>query len=287
MARLVPDLDACFIRREVRVETKRFIKAEAIAARPHGPYTDDDTYERTGPVEYIPIVDTIAEADGLMFLCPKCCAANGGAVGTHRVICWFVGRVPDDVDPKPGRWTPRGTSLSDLTFVPSAGRSHSVLLTGEPRASRDRFIRAHTSAPSAESLGDVAIKVASPLPARFLAKERAIRGGHTRCIEAREPPPLELLAESPLACVRSIVRGVVAHAVMEHEFALDQLVERCGGAIEDVLRVVDPDLAWRDVAVASLVATHREVDVEHVSDLLSVHEVDREPADAAEEAQAR
>jgi hypothetical protein len=130
MARLDPDLDACFIRHEVRVETKRFIKAAAIAERPSGPYTDEDTYEKTGPVEYIPIVDTLIEADGVMFLCPKCFVENSGPVGTHRVICWFVGKVPDDVVPKPGRWTPTGTDLHDLTFVPSAGRSHSVLLTG-------------------------------------------------------------------------------------------------------------------------------------------------------------
>ena len=130
MARLVPDLDACFIRHEIRVEAKRFIKPEAIAARPQGPYTEDDSYEQVGPAEYIPIVETLVEADGVMFLCPKCFAENGGPVGTHRVICWFVGKVSDEIDPKPGRWTPRGTSLVDLTFVPSTGRSHSVLLTG-------------------------------------------------------------------------------------------------------------------------------------------------------------
>lgn len=130
MARLVPDLDARFIRHEVRVEAQHFVKPEAIAARPHGPYTDDDVYEKIGPAEYIPAVDSIAEADGVMFLCPKCYIENNGPVGTHSVICWFVGRVPDDVDPKPGRWTPTGTGLSDLTFVPSDGRTQSVLLTG-------------------------------------------------------------------------------------------------------------------------------------------------------------
>lgn len=130
MARLVPDLEARFLRHEVRVEIRRFVKPEAIAKRPSGPYADADVEERMGPVEYLPEVDTLAEADGVMFLCPKCFADNGGPVGTHAVICWFVGKVTDDVDPKPGRWTPTGTDLSDLSFVPSAGRSHSVLLTG-------------------------------------------------------------------------------------------------------------------------------------------------------------
>ena len=74
-------------------------------------------------------------ADGVMFLCPKCYAANmakcgDGRMGTHMVMCWFVGRVPDGIDPKPGRWTPSGTGLHDLTFVPgSPARAVSVLLT--------------------------------------------------------------------------------------------------------------------------------------------------------------
>lgn len=130
MPRLSPDLEACFVRHEVRVEKRRFIKREAIDARPQGPYGEDDAYEQIGPVEYMPVVDTLGEADGVMFLCPKCFADNGGVIGTHRVICWFVGKVDDTVDPKPGRWTPQGTDLSDISFVPSAGRSHSVLLTG-------------------------------------------------------------------------------------------------------------------------------------------------------------
>jgi hypothetical protein len=128
--RLAPDLEARFIRYEIRVETRRFVKPDVFASKPDGPYSDGDFEERTGPTTYIPEVDTLAEADGVWFLCPKCFAQNSGPVGTHVVICWFVGKVPDDVDPKPGRWTPTGTGLSDLTFVPSAGRSHSVLLTG-------------------------------------------------------------------------------------------------------------------------------------------------------------
>jgi hypothetical protein len=73
---------------------------------------------------------TIDTADGVMFLCPKCYATNAGPVGTHSVICWFEGRVPDDASPGPGRWTPAGTGLHNLTFVP--GKIHtavSVLLT--------------------------------------------------------------------------------------------------------------------------------------------------------------
>jgi len=74
-------------------------------------------------------VDTLAEADGLLFLCPKCFQQNSGPVGTHSVICWFEGHVPDDAEPKPGRWNPTGSGIGDLSFVPGR-KSHSVLLLG-------------------------------------------------------------------------------------------------------------------------------------------------------------
>lgn len=81
-------------------------------------------------------VDFLAEADGVIFQCPKCAATCEAGEedgrhffrGAHSVICWFVGKVGDDVDPKPGRWVPSGTGLDDLTFVGPAAAS--VLLTG-------------------------------------------------------------------------------------------------------------------------------------------------------------
>lgn len=74
-------------------------------------------------------VDTLAEADGISFLCPKCFHENCGPIGTHGVICWFEGRVPDELQPNPGRWNPTGTGYGDLSFVPGK-KSHSVLLLG-------------------------------------------------------------------------------------------------------------------------------------------------------------
>lgn len=71
-------------------------------------------------------LETIAAANGVFFLCPKCFRANGGDVGTHWVLCWSPS-VPQTVKPTPGRWELRGTSLEDLTLV--AGSS-SILLTG-------------------------------------------------------------------------------------------------------------------------------------------------------------
>jgi hypothetical protein len=79
---------------------------------------DDRTHRRGAP---------LGDADGLLFLCPKCYAENKGAVGTHSVLCWFAGRVPDHLDPK-GRWNHSGTGLDDVTFVGPGAVS--VLLTG-------------------------------------------------------------------------------------------------------------------------------------------------------------
>lgn len=70
-------------------------------------------------------VPTIGEAEGVMFLCPKCFVANGGPVGTHRVLCWSP-IVPLEIAPGPGRWNLVGTGFEDLSLV--AGSS-SVLLT--------------------------------------------------------------------------------------------------------------------------------------------------------------
>lgn len=73
-------------------------------------------------------VNTLEEANGILFLCPKCFEENKGRVGTHSVLCWFKDRgVPDDLDPKPGRWNPQGTGYSDLTFVGPGATS--ILLT--------------------------------------------------------------------------------------------------------------------------------------------------------------
>ena len=73
-------------------------------------------------------VETIEQAQGILFLCPTCFAKNGGPVGTHAVICWSRSRgVPDHVTPGPGRWMLVGTSFEDLTLDGDpAGRARSV-----------------------------------------------------------------------------------------------------------------------------------------------------------------
>lgn len=82
------------------------------------------SYQRIGP-------QALHEADGIIFLCPKCYEAKGSNVGVHSVICWFEGKVPDNLQPGPGRWTPRGSGFEDLTFVPGQRtKAVSVALTG-------------------------------------------------------------------------------------------------------------------------------------------------------------
>lgn len=64
--------------------------------------------------------DSLEEAQGVWFQCPACYVRNGGPVGTHYVLCWFRDRgVPDNWDPRPGRWAPSGSGLADLTLSPS------------------------------------------------------------------------------------------------------------------------------------------------------------------------
>lgn len=70
-------------------------------------------------------VETLAEADGIWFLCPKCFAANGGPVGTHSVSVGFTGRCPpgsygQNLEGQDVRWqVAAGTSLDDLSLTPS------------------------------------------------------------------------------------------------------------------------------------------------------------------------
>jgi hypothetical protein len=87
-------------------------------------------HEEDGRTIYRPTA-SLADADGIQFLCPKCFAQNSGPVRTHSCICWFVGKVPDTAEPGPGRWKPSGTGIEDLTFVPYEGQPRvSVQLIG-------------------------------------------------------------------------------------------------------------------------------------------------------------
>ena len=62
------------------------------------------------------VSDDLTSADGIIFKCPKCFAENGGAVGTHSIICWKP-HIPQTISPQPGRWNFEGTGYDDLTLV--------------------------------------------------------------------------------------------------------------------------------------------------------------------------
>lgn len=63
----------------------------------------------------------LAEAQGVVFFCPKCIIDL--KTRNHNILCWFADRgVPDGLDPKPGRWVTSGTTIDDLSFIgPGAG----------------------------------------------------------------------------------------------------------------------------------------------------------------------
>lgn len=72
-------------------------------------------------------VDDVAQADGIIFVCPKCIVTLGGRAGAHSVLCWQP-HVPQTIRPVPGRWNFVGSGYGDLTL--RAGSS-SIALTGE------------------------------------------------------------------------------------------------------------------------------------------------------------
>lgn len=89
-------------------------------------------YEQRDGHEYHIEVESIAQAQGVQFLCPACFRTNGGPIGTHAVICWSRSRgVPDAAQPGPGRWRLDGTGLKDLTLnAEQPGGARSVQLNG-------------------------------------------------------------------------------------------------------------------------------------------------------------
>lgn len=73
-------------------------------------------------------IRSVARAQGVFFLCPRCFTKNRGPIGTHGVICWFLDRgVPADLPPLPGRWVPAGNGLADLTFIGPSSASVQLL----------------------------------------------------------------------------------------------------------------------------------------------------------------
>jgi len=78
-------------------------------------------------------VNSLEEAQGIIFLCPNHFKENNGPIGTHSIICCFQNKgVPDDVLPGIHRWPATGKDLEDLTLNPSvdAGCFHGWIING-------------------------------------------------------------------------------------------------------------------------------------------------------------
>ena len=128
------ELEPVFVRFETRVETwTRCIGSDW----KHG----DPVEHVTGPREYSIRVSTLAEAQGIRFLCPACFTKNGGPVGTHGVEVAFHERevLPNQgshgSDGGPSRWHVAGDSFDNLTLTPSidGGCWHGYVTHGEIR----------------------------------------------------------------------------------------------------------------------------------------------------------
>lgn len=77
----------------------------------------DAQFLKIGADNSLIYVYNIEDAQGIVFLCPKCYLANNGAIGTHSIICWFMGRgVPEELNRESRRWVLEGSSYDNITF---------------------------------------------------------------------------------------------------------------------------------------------------------------------------
>lgn len=115
------DLHPQFIRYESRIDTWRCAEGDLATWRERG----CPTISKTGPREYRPYVDSLAEAQGILFCCPKCFAETGSNVGVHLCEVTFESRgVPAEMgthnkDGKSVRWNVSGDGFHNLTTTPS------------------------------------------------------------------------------------------------------------------------------------------------------------------------
>lgn len=122
------ELEPQFIRYEVCRETVDVITGPDETWRERGCPCHPDERDR----EYRVPVTTLAEAQGIDFLCPVCFVKNGGPMGTHGVDVTFADRGVSDAlgshndKGAPSRWSVSGSDVSNLTTQPS------IFLTSSP-----------------------------------------------------------------------------------------------------------------------------------------------------------
>lgn len=78
----------------------------------------------TGPREYWIDAKSLDDAQGILFLCPKCFQSNNGEIGTHEVQVTFANRNVIDEHgvhngERPVRWNVEGSNFDDITISPS------------------------------------------------------------------------------------------------------------------------------------------------------------------------
>ncbi len=120
------DLEPAFLRYEERFEGHECI---APAGGKFG-----DPYQHTAQIK----VATLAEAQGIQFLCPACFVKNKGPVGTHYVAVGFRDRglldnqSSHNKEGKPSRWAVTGNDFTDISTQPSidCGCWHGYLTNG-------------------------------------------------------------------------------------------------------------------------------------------------------------
>lgn len=113
------ELEPQFYRYETRVEEYTVVVGDPLTWK-----EGDPTQQVTRPRQYKIPVETLAEAQGVCFLCPVCFVTNGGRIGTHLCEVTFEGRGAEPTqgtqnERGPVRWTVAGTGVDDLTTTPS------------------------------------------------------------------------------------------------------------------------------------------------------------------------
>lgn len=115
------ELEPRFIRYDEREEMSDMVAGDPLTWHERGKPIETRLVKR----QYLPMVQTLAEAQGIWMLCPLCFARNGGPIGTHICTATFAGRgVPDHLgthndQKQPVRWNVSGSGFADLTLAPS------------------------------------------------------------------------------------------------------------------------------------------------------------------------
>jgi Family of unknown function (DUF6527) len=76
-------------------------------------------------------VDSLSEAHGIHFICPKSFAAHQGRVGAHMMQLYFSGspvppRLGTNKSGQTVRWNVSGTCMDDLSLTPSIQEEDSL-----------------------------------------------------------------------------------------------------------------------------------------------------------------